>query len=89
MFHRVEFYATDSHAGGVVLVGGASLIHILTARALRNGGLVLIAEHVEVVLEHIDDFVGLKGLFDQKGHTIDETLQTCLDLRVVDLRLVL
>jgi hypothetical protein len=57
VFHRMELNATDSHSSGVILISGASFVHVLASSALCNGGLIFVSKHVEVVLENIDDFI--------------------------------
>jgi predicted RNA-binding protein with RPS1 domain len=89
VFHGVEFNATDSHSGGVVLISGASFVHVLASSALGNGGFIFISEHVKIVLENIDDFIRLKRFLDIALDTVDETFETSLSLRVSQFGVVL
>lgn len=78
----MELNAAHSHISRELLL----LVHSLRGRVsilFRSGVLVGVAQHVEIVLEDVDDFVGLEGLFDSVSHLVHELFQFGVELVVL------
>lgn len=90
---RMELDATDALTLAVVVIDEGTRVHRGRVDLASLGGL-LITEHFKIFLEHIDDFVRLKGGLDVVSDTLHELLKFLALLglllhRIVELLLLL
>lgn len=77
----MELNAGHSHLSREFLF----LIHSLRGRVsilLRGGCFILVTKHVKIVLEDIDDFVGLKGFLNSVSNLINKLFKLGVQLVV-------
>ncbi len=67
----MEFDAANYLFLTVLLLVKCSRHHIDRANLLRSH-LLLAAKHLKVVLEHIDNLIGLEGLLNAEAHAVNE-----------------
>ena len=67
----VELNAGYALAFTIIVIDESPRSHI-SSIDFASCGCLVISEHLEVVLEHIDDLIGLESLFNSEGHAVDE-----------------
>lgn len=75
----VELDARHTLALAVIVVNESSGCHV-GGVDLAASCCLLVSEHLEVVLEHIDDLIALKSLLNSESNSIDELVQLLLEL---------
>lgn len=75
----VELDARHTLSFAVIVINKGSRGHV-SSIDLASSGCLLISEHLEVVLEDIDDLIALEGLLDSESNSVDELVQLFLEL---------
>jgi len=75
----VEPDARDS-LGLTVLLFEVGPRHNIDVGVLTASRSILVAKHLEIVLEHIDDLVGLKGFLDAVLDAVDELVKLLVEV---------
>jgi len=76
--NRMEFNARDNFVFAIFLFKESSGHHIYS-RNLLAASFFLVAKHLKIVLENINDFITLQGLFDAEANTVDEFVKLIID----------
>ena len=69
----VELYARHTLSLAVIVVNESSGCHV-GGVDLAASCCLLVSEHLEVVLEHIDDLIALESLLDSESNSVDELI---------------
>ena len=75
----MELDATDPLVLAVVIVNETAGVHLSRIGLTSLSGF-FVTQHIKVILEDIDDFVGLQGFLNIRGDPIDELIKLGISL---------